>query len=44
MRTRIDRFYAGEHDPEIQRLVYQAGLDKADGIVAGLRRDGLLRR
>ncbi len=44
MRTRIDRFYAGEHDPDIERLVYQAGLDKADGIVAGLRRDGLLHR
>ena len=44
MRGRIDRFYAGAHDPDIERLVYQAGLDKADAIVEGLRRDGLLAR
>jgi hypothetical protein len=44
MRGTIDRFYAGVHDPDIQRLVFQSGLDQADAIVADLRRDGLLAR
>jgi hypothetical protein len=44
MRSRIDRFYAGERDPDIQRLVFQSGLSRAAEIVAALRRDGLLDR
>lgn len=44
MRSKLDRFYAGEHDKEVERLVFQAGLGKADAIVAALRRDGLLGR
>ncbi|HVZ09814.1 hypothetical protein [Rhodopila sp.] len=42
MRGRIARFYAGQHDPEIEKLVFQTGLDRADAIVAALRREGLL--
>ncbi|MBS0639768.1 MAG: hypothetical protein JSS43_07845 [Proteobacteria bacterium] len=44
MRSKLDRFYAGQHDPDVERLVFQAGLPKAEAIVAALRRDGLLRR
>ncbi len=44
MRSTIDRYYAGEHDADIQQLVYQSGLAKADAIVSNLRRDGLLAR
>jgi hypothetical protein len=44
MPMRIDRFYAGVHDPEIERLVFHAGLPKADALVAALRREGLLGR